>query len=111
MYIHYNNIVKGAVLAALTLTGASQSQEVATDANSIDEIVVTATKRETSLMETAVAVSAFGQESLDNQGVKNLLDLDDMVPNLQIGLSPTDSGVQVVVRGLTSNNFTEIGDP
>ena len=111
MYIQFNNVVKSAVLAAVALSGATQSQEVVRDDNAIDEIVVTATKRETSLMETAVAVSAFGQESLDNQGVKNLLDLDDMVPNLQIGLSPTDSGVQVVVRGLTSNNFTEIGDP
>jgi iron complex outermembrane receptor protein len=111
MYIQCNNFVKSAVLAAVAFSGATQSQEVVRDDNAIDEIVVTATKRETSLMETAVAVSAFGQESLDNQGVKNLLDLDDMVPNLQIGLSPTDSGVQVVVRGLTSNNFTEIGDP
>jgi len=111
MYIHKRRYVLTALLAGSTLTGFAQSEVVAPNANSIDEIVVTATKRETSLMETAVAVSAFGQESLDNQGVKNLLDLDDMVPNLQIGLSPTDSGVQVVVRGLTSNNFTEIGDP
>ena len=34
-----------------------------------------------------------------------------MVPNMQIALSPSDSGVQVVVRSLSSNNFTEIGDP
>ena len=112
MYIQNKKLVTNALLAALALGGATYGQGVETGNNdSIDEIVVTATKRETSLMETAVAVSAFGQESLDNQGVKNLLDLDDMVPNLQIGLSPTDSGVQVVVRGLTSNNFTEIGDP
>ncbi len=103
--------LRSALLAAAALSVVAQGQEVETNDNAIEEIVVTATKRATSLMETAVAVSAFGQESLDNQGVKNLLDLDDMVPNLQIGLSPTDSGVQVVVRGLTSNNFTEIGDP
>ena len=30
---------------------------------------------------------------------------------MQVGFSPSDSGVQVVVRGITSNNFTELGDP
>ena len=111
MYIQKRKFIVKNLVALLALSSAVGAQELDNSRNAIDEIVVTATKRETSLMETAVAVSAFGQESLDNQGVKNLLDLDDMVPNLQIGLSPTDSGVQVVVRGLTSNNFTEIGDP
>ena len=95
----------------MALSANAYAQEGMDEDYGIDEIIVTSTKRETSLMETAVAVSAFGQESLDNQGVKNLLDIGDMVPNMQIALSPTDSGVQVVVRGLTSNNFTEIGDP
>ena len=30
---------------------------------------------------------------------------------MQVGFSPSDSGVQVTVRGITSNNFTELGDP
>ena len=111
MFNQKKNFCKSALMAAIAISVSAQGQGTVADDESLDEIIVTATKRETSLMETAVAVSAFGQESLDNQGVKNLLDLDDMVPNLQIGLSPTDSGVQVVVRGLTSNNFTEIGDP
>ena len=103
--------MRDALMVVVALSASANGQEAAVDNESIDEIIVTATKRETSLMETAVAVSAFGQESLDNQGVKNLLDIGDLVPNMQIALSPTDSGVQVVVRGLTSNNFTEIGDP
>jgi iron complex outermembrane receptor protein len=111
MFNQKKKFCKSALMAAIAISVSAQGQSTVADDESLDEIIVTATKRETSLMETAVAVSAFGQESLDNQGVKNLLDIDDMVPNLQIGLSPTDSGVQVVVRGLTSNNFTEIGDP
>ena len=111
MFNQKHKFTKSMLVAAVAISVSAQGQDTVADDESLDEIIVTATKRETSLMETAVAVSAFGQESLDNQGVKNLLDIDDMVPNLQIGLSPTDSGVQVVVRGLTSNNFTEIGDP
>ena len=81
------------------------------DPNVLDTVVVTATKFETTLMQTPLAVSAFTQETLDKQGVQDVRDLGALVPNMQVGFSPSDSGVQVVVRGITSNNFTELGDP
>ena len=77
----------------------------------MEEIVVTATKRATDLMSTPIAVSAVSQERLTDQGVSDVTDLGDLVPNMQVGSSPSDSGVQVTVRGITSNNFTELGDP
>jgi len=77
----------------------------------IEEIVVTATKRETDLMATPLAVTALGQDALNREGVQDALDLASLVPNMQVGHSPSDSGVQVTVRGITSNNFTELGDP
>lgn len=77
----------------------------------IEEIVVTATKRATDLMSTPLAVSALTQEQLTSQGVSDVTDIGDLVPNMQVGASPSDSGVQVTVRGITSNNFTELGDP
>ena len=100
-------------LATAPASALSQAEEPAADSAvaPLEEVVVTATKRETDLLETALSVSAFSQEQLDRQGVRNLLDLPELVPNMQVGLSPSDSGVQAVVRGLTSNNFTELGDP
>jgi len=83
------------------------------DANQLvlEEVVVTATKRTTALMQTPVAVSAFTQDQLDRDGIQDVRDMAALVPNMQVGFSPSDSGVQVVVRGITSNNFTELGDP
>ena len=95
----------------LTTTAWAQEDEGAGDALLMEEIVVTATKRATNLMETPLAVSAFTQESLDREGVEDITDLSALVPGLEVGLSPSDSGVQVTVRGITSNNFTELGDP
>ena len=77
----------------------------------IEELVVTATKQKTDLMMTPVTVSAVGQEQLNDQGVTDVTALGDLVPNMQLGSLPSDSGVQVTVRGITSNNFTELGDP
>ena len=88
-----------------------QAQSVESRAQTLEEVVVTSSKREEGLLDSPYAVSAFSQESLNREGVKNLADLGALVPSLQIGQSPTDSGVQLAIRGITSNNFTELGDP
>jgi iron complex outermembrane receptor protein len=93
---------------ASAFLGVASAQD--TDAV-LEEVVITATKRETSLMLTPVAVSAFTQEQLTRDGIQDIRDLGALVPNMQVGFSPSDSGVQVTVRGITSNNFTELGDP
>ena len=77
----------------------------------IEEVVVTATRVETNLMATALAVSAFDQDTLTKNGVKDIRDAADLVPNFDVAFSPVDSGVQLTIRGINSNNFTEIGDP
>jgi iron complex outermembrane receptor protein len=107
--------VAGAVLAVpLTFfVAAIASSQAAGDATAdqLDEVIVTATKKSTALMATPVAVSAFSQEQLNRDGIADVRDLGALVPNMQIGFSPSDSGVQITVRGITSNNFTELGDP
>jgi len=77
----------------------------------IEVITVTAMKNSTNLMKTPVAVTAMNPESLVRQNVKELSDLSGMIPNFQLGLSSSDSGVKASIRGVTSNNFTEIADP
>ena len=98
-------------LAMLALAAAHAPLRAQGGERAIEEVVVTATKRETNLMETALSVSSLSQEALDAAGVRNVLDIGEMVPNMLVAISPEDSGVQVTVRGLSSNNFTEIGDP
>ena len=101
--------------AASTEADTADSADKAADKTAapkvLDEVTVTATKFETTLMQTPLSVSAFTQDALDKQGVQDVRDLGSLVPNMQVGFSPSDSGVQVTVRGITSNNFTELGDP
>ena len=90
---------------------ASADSQGGGGSNLLEEVMVTATKRATNLMETPIAVSAFSQDALNREGVQNVTDLSALVPGLEVGVSPTDSGVQIAIRGISSNNFTEIGDP
>jgi len=100
------------VLAAAAAAPAGAQSTLDSGAEAVlEEVVVTATKFETSLMTTPLAVTALTQQNLDDKGVKDVRNLGALVPNMQVGFSPSDSGVQVTVRGITSNNFTELGDP
>ena len=77
----------------------------------IEEITVTATRRELDLMDTPVAVSAFSQASLDKNQVKDVQDLVDIVPSLQISRHGDSNALDVTLRGVGSVNRTELGDP
>jgi iron complex outermembrane recepter protein len=70
----------------------------------IEEIVVTAQRREQSLQDVPIAVSAYDQEFLKDAGVKNINDVVSYTP----GLSGTDQGLstpQYAIRGISSNSF------
>ncbi len=63
-------------LSALAFSVQSYAQ------NALEEIVVTAEKREASLQETPLAVSAFSQDMLDQALIFNAMDMQFSVPNM-----------------------------
>lgn len=80
----------------------------------LEEVVVTARKREESLMDAPVAVSAFSGEALDLKGVTDIERLDEFTPNLVLNRSPTNSGVTsaaVYIRGVGQNDYVPVIDP
>lgn len=61
-----------------------------------DEIIVTATKRETSLNDTGVAISAFTKDTRDKLGIEGIQDIADLTP----GVSIQDSPNRISIRGV-----------
>ena len=80
----------------------------------LEEIVVTARKREENLQDAPIAVSAFSGDALDFRGVTDIGKLDQFVPNLVLNESTTYSNVSnaaVYIRGIGQNDFTPVIDP
>lgn len=76
-------ILAGAAMVVPTGSAAAQfGSEAAEDADS-NVIIVTARKREESLLEAPVSVSAFSQDDLDQAGVNALDDLSAQAPGFQ----------------------------
>ena len=71
-------------LALLIASGAPEIS-FAQSVNSIDEIVVTARKKDESLQDVPVAVSALGEEALDQLGVDTFEDYLTQLPSVTAG--------------------------
>ncbi|MDP3745750.1 MAG: TonB-dependent receptor [Phenylobacterium sp.] len=82
-----------------------------TGPTSVEELIVTALRRETLLQDTPIAVSAFSQSSLNDAKVSDLASLQSLVPNLTVEQHGDSGGVHVYLRGIGSSNHTELGDP
>ena len=85
----YLSLAIGCVLVSPALPAWSQEESAAeyqkdTKATQLDTITVTARKREETLQEVPVAVTAFTAESLDRLNVRDLADLDALVPNMTV---------------------------
>lgn len=97
-----------AASAASVLAFASQAQAQAAGQTLIEELVVTAEKREQSLQDVPVAVSAFTSEKRELIGITTVTDMTNYTPGLTYS-SGTD---RITLRGigrLTNNLASEPG--
>jgi len=65
----------------------------------LEEVLVTAERRESSLQSVPLAVSSFGQAELEMRQVDNIGDLQTMVPNLSVHVGDANNAV-VYIRGV-----------
>ena len=64
-----------------------------------NEIVVTATKREQTLQEIPVAVSVTGAETLERAAIRDLNDLQTVVPSLRVNQLQSSANTNFIIRG------------
>lgn len=81
-------------------------------AATLEEVVVTAQKRSQDLQDVPVAVTAFNAKALENQGIGDIEDVSQYVPNVQIAESPAGStGATISIRGSVTINPAVTWEP
>jgi len=104
-------LASGPVLAQEAQPAAATEGKAASATN-LDSITVTARKREETLQEVPVAVTAFTSEALDKLNVQDIADLDSQVPNLTIyAARGASSTVTAYIRGVGQSDPTWGADP
>lgn len=93
----------GAAAVALVTPGVAfaQDNDVAAEEEVADGnmIVVTATKREQTLQEIPVAVSVTTAETLERENIRDLRDLQTVVPSLRVSQLQSSANSNFIIRG------------
>ncbi|MCZ6831480.1 MAG: TonB-dependent receptor [Gammaproteobacteria bacterium] len=73
----------------------------------LEEVIVTAQKREQNLQDVPVAVSAFTGEMIEQTGAKDMFELQANIPSLRVGQTQSSSTTTFGIRGVftSSQNF------
>jgi iron complex outermembrane receptor protein len=104
--VKINSRSKAALLFSTALTsaafaGAAFAQTaVATTPGQLEEVVVTATRQSQSVNLVPLSVTAQTQKNLDQQGVKDINDLQGIVPGFRISNQEASGNVNIAIRGV-----------
>lgn len=97
--------VKPLVIATGLAAVAVPLSSLSAENPELEEVVVTAQKRQQNLQETPIAISVFDADALENQGIADVEDITMYVPNVQVAESPGGStGATIGVRGSVTVN-------
>ena len=84
-------------VAAFGLVGAAAAQDGPT---TVDDIIVTAQKREQSLQDVPIVVTTLSQEALDGAGVRDIKDLQILTPGMTVTSTQSETATTARIRGV-----------
>ena len=100
--MRFNNILRCTASAAVVgavafgFAGAAAAQDGPT---TIDDIIVTAQKREQNLQDVPIVVTTLSQETLNGAGVRDIKDMQILTPGLTVTSTQSEASTTVRIRG------------
>jgi iron complex outermembrane receptor protein len=91
------------ILAAMAgmLPGAALAQGV------LEEVIVTAQKREQSAQDVGISITSFTGDQMETLGFNSSIDVASMSPGVHVGGSIAGQTSLFTIRGVTQNDFTD----
>jgi len=94
---------------AATPAAAPQDDTASTDNTAQDnDIVISATKREQTLQDTPISVAVTTAATIERAQVRDLIDLQTLVPSLKVGQLQSSANTNFIIRGF-GNGANNIG--
>lgn len=109
MSVNFSGLLMvSALTSSMALAQTTDSGNTKTDTEKagtgLEEIIVTAQKREQSLQDVPLSVAVIGQEELAANRITSLIDVGAAAPGVSVRKTPGGLGApQIVIRGVTSS--------
>ncbi len=102
-----NNNISKTLVVALALSPASA---LASEAR-LEEVIVTAQKREQNLQDVPMAITALGREFLQDNEINSVEDLTKLVPSMRFSPGDDPSNNSIRIRGVGTDVFSIAVEP
>lgn len=99
-YRYFSSFAVSFLLLGMPILAAAQ--------NVLEEVTVTAQKREQGMQDVGIAISAFTGEQMRALGVEESFDLAAFTPGVHISGNLAGQNTQFAIRGVTQNDFNDI---
>ncbi len=103
----------GVAVAALMTASIAALPARANDSGLLDEVVVTAQKREQRVQDVGLSITAFGAKQIHDLGIDTTEDLGKYAPGLSIvdGYGGAPIVTTVTIRGVNQQDFSQQSEP
>lgn len=99
------------LVASILALGTGQAARAQTEALTLEEVVVTAQKREELLQETPIAISAMSTRELETKRISSVMDLMNQAPSITIApFAGTRVAPNLFIRGMGNLNAQSTND-
>lgn len=88
--------------ALVPLNAHAEAETVASTGSSVEELVVTARRRDERLIDAPVAITAVSGKRLETYAVTNFTDMSSLVPTMVAGRAASGSSASIFLRGVGS---------
>ncbi|MEZ5568253.1 MAG: TonB-dependent receptor [Halioglobus sp.] len=96
---------RSALAIAVALLAMPVSQQVAAQAGVLEEVIVTAQKREESNQDVPISITAFGADAIERRGIQNTEDLIGQIPGVGGFSAPGSRGTTgLSIRGVAGGS-------
>jgi iron complex outermembrane recepter protein len=92
--------VSATALAADASDPAAPPTAAPADSGGLEEVVVTATRREASLSKVPISITALTADDMESRGIKDIGDIARFTPGIQVDTAGTD---KISIRGISAS--------
>ena len=83
-----------------SITGPANAQQSASAQAMLEEVVVTARRREENLQDLPLSIAAITGDAMEAQGIHSIEDVSDFIPNVTLTQSDRANNTRIVIRGI-----------
>lgn len=97
------SLARASLFASISLLALPVATPVLAQDTTVDEIIITATRRDTTVQDAPINIAAVGGEAIEAQGFSDMADIAAYVPGVHLVDQGGRDGNRIVVRGLNAD--------